>query len=158
MIPIFRREGFTVSEVLVALALLAITFVSVLGVLAAGIREDKKGFLKESAASVSELLQRRLLKDVSRDDPPGARANFWSVDKPNRSDPYRQGEEMSGSTRFEYAICTETLVPSFGSNDGKRLKQIDVYVRWSSDDARAGYGSTLHHDRLIVSEAGSENS
>ena len=158
MNPIRPKRGFTVSEVLIALALLAITFVSVLAVLAAGIRADKKGFLKESAASVSELLQRRLLKDVGRDDPPGARANFWSVDKPDRSDPYQQGLEISGGTRFEYAICTQTLTPSFGSNPGKRLKQVDVYVRWSSDDVRAGYGSTLHHDRFLVSEAGSENS
>jgi hypothetical protein len=148
--------ALSVPEVLFALALLSITFVSVLAVLAAGLRADKKGFLKESASEVSDVLQRRLIKEVTTDDPPGTRASFWSTDKSTRSDPFQEGIESSGTTSFEYEICTQTLTPTFGSTEGKRLKQVDIYVHWSSDDVRAGYGSSLHHDRMLLSEASGE--
>lgn len=154
MIRQYQARALSVPEVLFALALLSITFVSVLAVLAAGARADKKGFFKESAGEVGNLLQQRLIQEVSRDDPPGTRASFWSTDHPTRSEPFQQGVENSGSTAFEYEICTRTLNPSFGLTEGKRLKQIDIYVHWSSDDSRAGYGSTIHHDRLLLSEAG----
>lgn len=152
----WSHTGLSVPEVVVAIAFLAITFVSLLAVLIGGIRTDRKAFYRETAASTARSLLTKILSEVTRDTPAGTKSNFWAMDHPTRSSPYRQGTEVAGDTEFHYEVCTLTVVgPNavpFGA-PSHRLKQVDIYVRWSSDDERTGYGSTVYHDRRIISEA-----
>ena len=139
-----------------AIALLAITFVSLLAVLAGGLRTDRKAYYKDAAASTARTILTRTLGQVSRDNPVGIKAAFWNTDRPNQSSPYLSGTEEAGDARFYYEICTVTITGTNGAVFGApdhRLKQVDVYVRWGGDNGRVGYGSTSYHDRRIISEA-----
>lgn len=145
--------AMTIPEVLFAMILLTITFLSLMAVLASGLRSDKKGFVKDTASATAELLLQRTCKRLSED--PAAKASFWATEKPNRETPYDQGEERSGDTVFRYEICTTYVRQADGSifnAPNQRLMRIDVYVRWGEDDSRVGYGSMMYHGRRIVSE------
>ncbi len=153
-----RRSGpgLSVAEVVIAIALLAITFVSLLAVLAGGLRTDRKAYFKDAAASTARVLLTKSLGKVTQDLPPGTKAHFWSQDFPDRDAPYLKGEETSGDVTFRYEICTRAVMSTAGVPFGSpnhRLKQVDIYVSWTSDDERTGYGSTVYRDRRILSEA-----
>ena len=153
--------GLSVAEVVIAIALLSITCVSLLAVLAGGLRTDRKAYFKDAAASTARTLLTRTLSKVSRDDPVGAKANFWNTDRPKGSpQSYLSGTEEAGDVTFHYDIYTQTITAANGTVFGTpdhRLKQVDVYVRWGGDDSRVGYGSTSYHDRRIISEASGDN-
>jgi hypothetical protein len=145
-----------VPEVILAIAFLAITFVSLLSVLAAGLRTDRKAFFRDAATSTARALLTKTLSKVSRDTPVGTKSAFWAEDKPNRGNPYLEDTVSAGDTVFTYQITTKTIPAANGSPFGgvkRRLKQVDIYVRWGGDDQRTGYGSTVYHDRRIISEA-----
>jgi hypothetical protein len=148
--------GLSVAEVVIAIAFLAITFVSLLSVLAGGLKHDRKAYLKNAATATARALLTKTLSEVSKDSPAGTKDGFWATDYPYRTSPYREGEENAADVTFHYEICTETVRAISGQPFGApdhRLKQVDVYVRWGQEDERTGFGSTVYHDRRIVSEA-----
>ena len=143
-------------EVLIALALLAIVFVSVLAVLASSLRTNKKDFFRDKASSTATLLLNRVVLSVQTDSPEGIQETFWEDESPTRAAPFQSGVESNGDLEFQYEICTTTIKSPDGSVYGapnRRLKQIDVYLTWGDSDSRTGYGSTLFHDRQLLSEA-----
>jgi hypothetical protein len=142
----------TVPEVLFALVLLTVTFLSLMAVLGSGLRADKKGFVKQAASAVAEQLSAELRASL-QDQP--TRVAFWDQEKPGREAPYAQGVVRSGDTDFEYQICTALVRQPDGTvfnAPDRRLMQVEVYVRWGSDDTRAGFGSLVFHDQQILSE------
>lgn len=152
-----RAKGMSVPEVLIAIALLAITFLSLMGVLASGLRADKKDYLKDSASAAAELILHREFRRMRNS--PAAKQAFWNSDHPDRNSPYSSGEEVSGSAKFHYDICTRTVDDTSGSpfnGTGQRLKEVEIFVRWGSDDTRVGFGSTLYREVRYVSEAGGD--
>jgi hypothetical protein len=148
--------GMTVPEVLFAIILLTITFFSLLSVLASGLRTDKKGYIRDTASATADLLLDRTLRELRADSPPGTKMTFFNTEKPDRALAYAQGVESSGDTVYGYEICTTLVRHPDGTvfnAPNRRLVQVDVYVHWGDQDARTGYGSTLYHDRRMVSES-----
>lgn len=152
MNPTHDDRGMTVPEVLFALVLLTVTFLSLMAVLGSGLRADKKGFVKQTASAIAEQLSAEL-RSALRDQQ--TRVTFWGQEKPGRDAPYDQGTVRSGDTDFDYQICTTYVRQPDGAifnGPDRRLMQVDVYVRWGADDTRAGFGSSVFHDQQIVSE------
>lgn len=144
----------SIFEVLLALALLAVTFLSLMGVLAMGLRADKKSYVKDCAYDVASYILEREFKLISNDS--NARANFWGGDSPNRGNAYKSGVQDFGGDKFSYEICT-TTVSSFNAA-GSRLKKVQIFVHWGADEVRSGYGSLLVSEVRYLSEAnGVEN-
>lgn len=145
---ILLHRGVTIPEVLFSLALLAITFLSLMGVLTGGLRADKKGYIKDNATAVAHLLLARSLQEAEE-----RQGVFWSIQRPDRNAPYKKGTETSGEVVFEYEICTSYVTGDVPQSPGHRLMLVDVYVHWGSDDSRVGYGDTVTLVRRLVSEA-----
>ncbi len=152
------RRGMSLPEVLLAIALLAITFLSLMSVLASGLRADKKDYVKDSASAAAELILNRELRQIRTS--PAAKQAFWNSDYPDRNSPYSSGLEVAGSTEFHYDICTRTVDDTSGSpfnGTEQRLKQVEIFVRWGGDDTRVGFGSTVYHELRYVSEASDDD-
>ncbi len=154
-----RLLGLTLLEVVFALFLITVTALSLVAVLAAGLRTETKDEHRDAQAAATTFLLQSLLRDVKDDNPPGLRSQFWGSETPTLENPFRSGTEKIGSAEYSYHICLSTVLSSEGSVFGApdhRLKQIDIFVHWSGDFQRSGYGSTLYHDKILFSEVSGE--
>ncbi len=149
-------SGFGLAEVIVAIALLSITALSLVTVLVSSLRSDKKAFLVAAASNLAETELQRTAEAVKSDTPAGIQATFWEQQYPESGSPFRTGKSTISHTEFEYFIYAVSVTDSTGLPIGdpdNRLKQVDIYVRWYNPSAGSpGHGRTTHHQRRLISQ------
>jgi prepilin-type N-terminal cleavage/methylation domain-containing protein len=135
-----RRWGFSLVEVLIALAVMSIAVLGLGSVLVSGLKAQSKTEYSAVAHSVANRVLDRLvrrLQSMSNDD---AGASFWDADLSSEASPWTElgQSETVGNTVYEYLI-TATPVAGFPSENG--LKLVTVKVRWTDDGARVKAGT-----------------
>ena len=152
-------RGLSLAEIIVAIAILAITLFSLLSVLVSGMQADKKAFLLATASNLADTELERAIQGVAQADQ-GTRDAFWNGEFPHPGSPYRSGTRTVNNTQFDFSIHAVTVFDTSGvavgdteGDNDHRLKQLDIYVRWyESSTAKLGQGQTVHHQRRLITE------
>ncbi len=144
-----NREGFSLGEVLIALAVMGLALLGLVTVLASGVKAQDKTSKSVVARSVASRVMDRTLNALATGSD-GDVAAFWDSDISSQSNPYDDGhggKEVVGTTEFAYLITALEIQRNgqpFGTasgGDGNRLKQVTVTVRWAADGAQARAGT-----------------
>lgn len=129
-----RRSGFSLLEVVFAVALMGIALFVLLRVLVAGlVAQDKTSSFTAAHAVANRLLEREVRDLESR--------------PPDDNSP-RTYEEKVGHTHFlcevtSWDVANQVTGKPFGTANGaddNRLKMLQVRVRWGSDEVKTGAG------------------
>lgn len=137
-------RAFSVAEVILATALVAVCLLLVMALLISMLRGDRKAQDLGEAQLASETIVAALMDSVATDTPSGSKAAFWSTD----AVAYRVGEMNANHTRFQYQIDLSTVQDTLGAPVGtrpgltnNRLKQLSITVRWSQGPTATKFGS-----------------
>ncbi len=147
---ISTRRAFTLVEVLMAIAVMAVTLLTLVSVCALGLRADKKSLTSLAAVQLGERQLDRWLSRARDDDPAGSKADLWDRNCPYPS-PWKQGRETIGGVDFDYALYTSE-VPLGQITPNNRMKRVDVVVTWMGGD-RSGSGQMQEFGYRLVNEA-----
>ena len=156
-----RCPGFLLSEVMVAIGLIAIALMAMIGHSTLLMGAAQKGDDTSVAASVARSQLDKVAQGVLLDQPPGQRQTVWNHD--DATVPFLTLKETVGNTDYDAQIFITDVVntgtglplgtgPSGVENPKTRLKQIEATVSWwdSRNQEHVGYGKLeLRAARLI---------
>lgn len=141
------EAGFSLVEVLIALAIMGIALLGLVTVLASGMKAQDKLSKSVLARSVASTVFERTVNEMGVSSPDDVE-DFWDQDVSSEQTPYRSGTEMVGNTAFDYVITATEVRGTDGApfgtatgQDGNRLKFMTVTVRWAADGAEAKVGT-----------------
>ncbi|MCA9796935.1 MAG: prepilin-type N-terminal cleavage/methylation domain-containing protein [Candidatus Eremiobacteraeota bacterium] len=155
------RRGFTLAELIVAIAFLAIIVLSLTALATQAVRYSRKGVDTSVGNEVAQSNLERHIRQAMLDNPSGDYDRFWN--NPHVATPFVTGQEQVGKTEFTYAIYAQTLLDqtngtNLGSLSGglsdNRVKQVWCVVHWydSQVKARQGYGQLEARATTIIAE------
>lgn len=156
-----NRYGFTLSEVLLAMGLVAIALLALIGHSTVLLGAAQKSDDTSVAASVARSHIDRLAQEVLLDQPAGRRDQVF--DENDAVTPFHTAAEKVGFTDYAVELFVTDVIntvtaqrlgtgPTGAENPNTRLKQIQVTIRWwdVAGEKRAGYGRLeLHAARLL---------
>lgn len=130
-----KRAGFTVAEVLLALALTVVALLALLGLSLRSLQSSRKANDTLGGQLVAEQALERLAQQAEQ----AATAPVWSH---ALSTPYQNVVLTQASTAFNVTVYASD-VPVSGSSfvGGKKLKCLEAWVRWQdAPNGKSGYG------------------
>lgn len=140
------RRGFSLVEVLIALAVMSITVIGLGSVLTSGLKAQDKIDKGVTARAVADQIMGRTLITLS-DSTDSKSVHFWETADFDESAPWQSGEQQVGTTLYYYTITgTEVrkdgATPLGSSSTSNRLKRLTIQVAWSDkpESERAGIG------------------
>ena len=150
-----KPEGASLLELLLALALLAITMVSVFSVLVPSKHRERQLQLRAVASDIVAAEISGVEQSVESDTPVGERARFWDQEFPKPSTPFREDSLPVGGQEFRFQVFAETIAgtPGLGiDGNGHRMKRVTVVVTW--DYEGSGRGANTFEGVRILAEPG----
>ncbi len=129
-------QGFSLAEVLVALAVMSLALVGLVAVLTTGLKRESQSSRRVAAYDMAEHVLSRSLEELEYR---GIEVeDFWEGDFSSESTPWRRGETTVGGIRYTYLILAKNVVnlttgELFGRASGAKyntLKQLEVEVAW----------------------------
>lgn len=147
------RAGVTLLETLIAIALLALTLLSVFATLVPAGKREQQAQSRTAAYDVISSELAKLSHSLNRDVPSGERSRFWGSDFPTPSTPFKSGSTKVGSQEFLFEIFAVTMRDSSGADlggVGNRLKQVEVVVSWGTGGPGRGHGEV--REQVILGE------
>lgn len=132
-------EGFTLIEVLVAVAIMGVALLTILSVASMAVNHQRQSINNLNAASAAEKVLNRAITRVLSEDPPAAiQAEFWGTQFPFPTTPYDSGTINVGRETYQYRIYAQD-VPGVGDPAAapvpNTLKKVDAYVWWKDSGA-----------------------
>ena len=137
-------EGFTLTEVIVAMGILGFGLLTLMSVLSISLKYQRQNINNMNAARVNDMVLERLVSSIHNDAPAGTADAFWASQFPYPNSAYKTGTEKVGRDEFNYAIYAVD-VPGIGdpSTDPPNiLRKIDAYVWWK-EKGEAGQKRTF---------------
>lgn len=148
------RGGFSIAELILAAAIIAVSILTVLVLLISVSRGSRKAVDTTTAQLAAGQVLEKILERAHVTDRP----NFWN----NEHTPYVLGNLTVGQTEYNYAVDATTVRDASAANVGQvslgsgqnRLKLVTVTVRWwdSASGNRAGMGKLETRATRVVSE------
>lgn len=131
-----KRQGFTLMEVLVSLAIMSVALLALTAVLTTGMHRDAASARRVAAYDVAEQSMTRCLQEL--DYGSVGVEDFWHGDFSDPGTPWRSGEVTVGRVVYRYKITAKNVQnrktgKTFGEASGSpynTLKKIDVSVDW----------------------------
>ena len=157
------RNGFSLSELVLAVGLLAMVILALAMLGISTIRSSEKAARFSQASQVGSSLITRILYDVECDQPPGTRDAFWDHVGPA---PWQAVTPVTvGGVEYEYEVFAETVLETSGvasgtvaGEPGNRVKKVDLVMTWmdsrSTGGFRRGYGRLELQLSRLVNERG----
>lgn len=141
------HKGFSIIELLVAIAVLGLGLFSLLSVLTASIQANAKSTNLSSALDLASSELERTIQGATKDLPAGSKEAFWTQDFPPSGPPLKQYEEKVGGTKFLVEVFNQTIAGT-GNN---RIKKLTVLVFWWNSEKK-GYGKLQTSATRLVAE------
>ena len=137
----YKLKGFSLVEVLIALAVMSIALLGLVNVLVTGLKAQDKTGKSTVGHSVANRVLERTVRRLENMDSGLAGATFWTADISSESSPWTElgDHEMVGHTRYDYLITATDAEPGIFS-PGNELKMVTVKVRWAADGDKAKVG------------------
>lgn len=140
------RGGFSLLEVLVALAVMSVAVLGLGSVMTSGLKaQDKIDKAVTARAVADQIMGRTVVTLADGDDAESVR--FWETADFDDDSPWQSGQQQVGTTLYDFTITgTEVLKdgtkPLGSSNSSNRLKRLAIKVAWSEqpNHERAGVG------------------
>lgn len=157
----WRGNAFTLAEVIVTFALLALVVLAMLGLALSSVKVSSKSSDETRAVLIGKHYLDQQLQFALKDQPPGTRASFFDHDHP--TNPWQSQEILVGPTRFRVVLSVQTVqsqatgLPLGTQVDANnRLKKIEAQVTWWQDGLqnRSGYGRLETRLTQLVAEGG----
>lgn len=150
-----KRGAFSLVEVLISLAIMALALLVLVSVLVTGLKAQTKNERLMIADSLAERIFERTALSLPGLSKPQAEA-FWESNPGTLPTNLAQGEETVGNTQFTFEISAENIMnasgsSTFGTAGGTRnneLKILQVTVRWADDTQTSGSGVGLQHTTI----------
>jgi type II secretory pathway pseudopilin PulG len=153
-----RRRAFTVAELVLALALLAVGVLATAALSISLLRGDRKAIDSSVGTMVARQVLKQHVDQVRANIPVGRKASFWAQDWVNT--PWQTGTVRNNDTDFSYAIYAHTVTDTSGTPVGSalpnnRLRKLNVLVHWwaSEQARRSGYGKLQASATMLIHEA-----
>lgn len=157
----FRQEGFSLSEVLLAIALISIALLALIGQSALLAHSSQKVDDRTVALDIGRSVVDRITKEALNDEPAGRLEEVWEQD--SRTDPFEEDAITVGFTEYSYTLYIYDVVnitsgqtlgtgPTGTENEGTRLKRFDVKVEWWGGESqqRSGAGKLSVQSSKLV--------
>jgi uncharacterized protein (TIGR02598 family) len=144
--PRYDSWGFTLPEVLLAVAILALTLFALISVAASSLQTRAKSNNLATAQALAETTVESVIRKAQSDaDPaPKSKSDFWESDFQKPGPPWEQKTVKVGTNEFRCEVYTKTIVELGGSGlEQNRIKRVDVTVYWWGGEqtgSRAGSG------------------
>jgi len=145
-----RLLGFSLAEVLMALAIFAAALVALMSVTLASLRISRKSSTLTAGASQADCILQREVSKVLADRPPGSKTQFFSQDFASPNNPWKQGTAQVGPTVYNYRMHTTTVQTGMAGNRMKRAFMVVTW--WSKDGVRSDHGKMEARSSLLVNE------
>lgn len=137
-------EGFTLTEVIIAMGLLGFALLTLMSVCSIALRYQRQSINAMNAARVNDMVLERAMAGVNADTPTGTNDIFWNAQYPHPTTPYKRGSEQVGRETFQYAIYAVDIAgvgdPSL--DPPNTLRKVDAYVWWE-EEGKAGQKRTF---------------
>lgn len=144
-----RGRAFSLIEILISLALLSLGALAMFSLWIASLQAGSKASQLAAAAAVADGELSRAVRAATLDDPPGELVRFWSQDFPSTGPAFSSGSVTSGTTTFDFAVYTQTVLT--GADGSNRVKQVRVEVEWMGGQ-RQGQGRLSTQASRLVTE------
>lgn len=139
-----QKDGFTLTEVIVAMGILGFGLLALMQVLSISLRYQRQNINNMNAARVNDMVMERVVAGIHNDTPAGVADAFWASQFSYPNNAYRTGTELVGRDEFHYAIYAVD-VPGIGDaslDPPNTLRKIDAYVWWK-EKGEAGQKRTF---------------
>jgi Tfp pilus assembly protein PilV len=135
-----RRRGFTVAEILLALALISVVVLTLLGLALHSMTAGRKTRDLSAGQMVAEQVLERLVYDAESHNTDTDKAALWSHADPNQI--YAQTQVTVEPSVFNVTTyVSDVNAAEFSPLQKKRLKRIQCVVVWQdAPEGKAGYG------------------
>ena len=151
-----RSKAFTLVEVLISLAVMAIALLALVHVLTWGMKAQRK----TESANVARMLADRLLDRAVRELP--IVSEFWAGDY--SSQPWAEGDEVVGRDSFHHTLTAAEVRNSltgraFGAGQGAEdnsLRVLLVRVAWAEERSGSNIGNRELVARRMVNRRPAE--
>ncbi|ODT72645.1 hypothetical protein ABS71_07660 [bacterium SCN 62-11] len=152
-----NRRGFSLAELVIAVALLAIMILGVMALSISVLKTERKANDLTAGKLVAQSVMSQLLDKLRSDTPAGVRATFMAYNTANVA--FDSGTVVVQRTSYQYNVFVSTVTDSAGNPVGgalssNRLKNVEIQVSWWNGAAqnRAGYGSLKTSLSQLVAE------
>lgn len=136
MVPAVKfRGGFSVAEILLALALVSVAILTLLGLSLRSLQMDRKSGDLVAGQLVAEQILERLCYEAERN----STGPIWNASVPS---PYSVDLVSAGGSDFRITTYVTDVIDAASSfTAGRRLRQLRSVVEWSdAPQGKAGEG------------------